>query len=274
MKKIFAAILLIPLLLTSCSSTYFFSVLNTGTPYTEKVDNGDFVFENDSLWIAHCFNGENAPIQITVYNKLDTPLYVDWGKSALIVQDQAVSYAGKASRISISTSSETYHYPFSSSSETQSISIGSIGATPSNVDFIPPRTKVSNATLSLNLSLKDVEKLSYKNAKMGNKHQESIDVKRANFTPEDTPFSFTSYITVYAVPEKPMVFEQDFYISSLIKTNAMSPKNLPGDMSQRGDMFFIEKPANNTGWAILLGATVVAGAAILETKAGNNYYYE
>lgn len=240
MKKTFAALLLVSLLLTSCSSTYFFSKLDSGNPYIQKADNGDFVFENDSLWISHNFNGENAPIQITVYNKLDIPLYVDWGKSALIVQDQAVNYAGNTSHITINTSSQVYHSP-TSGTETRSVGIGSIDGAPSSVDFIPPRTKVSKITVRLNPNTNDLEQLSYTKDKMKDKDNYVISINRANFSAEDTPFSFTSYITVYTVPEKPMVFEQDFYISSLIKTNGMLPQNLPGDLRQRGDMFFVEK---------------------------------
>ena len=68
----------------SCQSTYFFSSLKTTDRYMEKVENGDFLLENDSLWIAYCFKGENAPIRITVFNKMTKPLYVDWAQSALV----------------------------------------------------------------------------------------------------------------------------------------------------------------------------------------------
>lgn len=70
-----------------------------------------------------------------------------------------------------------------------------------------------------------------------------------------------------------MVFEQDFYISSLIKTKSMSPNDLPENIRQRGDMFYIEKPANNTGWAILIGAGIMAGAVVLESKTSDDYVY-
>ena len=47
-------------------------------------------------------------------------------------------------------------------------------------------------------------------------------------------------------------------------------------MSARGDIFYIEKPANNTGWEVLLGASIIAGAAVLNAKTNygsNTYYY-
>ncbi|MDU1889887.1 MAG: hypothetical protein E6767_04290 [Dysgonomonas sp.] len=75
--KNFVCIILSVLFLSSCGSTYFYSTLNTSNEYVEKVDNGDFLLETDSLWIAYCYNGESAPVRITVFNKLDRPLYVD-----------------------------------------------------------------------------------------------------------------------------------------------------------------------------------------------------
>lgn len=269
MKKLILLAAL-PFLLSSCASTYFYSYLNTETPTTTKVENGDFVFENDSLWIAHSFNGENAPIQITVYNKLNVPMYVDWGRSALIIQDQAISYEGNVMRFEGSANTYLNSPDRAISDMTGMMSL------PSNVSFIPPRTKVSNSNLNLNFGLQSIIRQPYRDAHMGNKLGEKRSVKRSDFSAEDAPFKFTSYVTIYTSPDKPQSYEQDFYIASLIKTNAIAPRELPGDMSTRGDMFYIEKPANNTGWEVLLGASIIAGAAVLNAKTNygsNTYYY-
>ncbi|TFD97457.1 hypothetical protein E2605_07250 [Dysgonomonas capnocytophagoides] len=269
MKKLILLATL-PFLLSSCASTYFYSYLNTETPTTTKVENGDFVFENDSLWIAHSFNGENAPIQITVYNKLNVPMYVDWGRSALIIQDQAISYIGNVMQFQGSSNTYTNGYDRAISDISGKMSL------PSNVTFIPPKTKVSNSNLNLNFGIESMNRQPYRSTYMGNKLSERKTVKRADFSPQEAPFKFTSYVTIYTIPDKPQSYEQDFYISSLIKTNAISPKNLPGDMSARGDIFYIEKPANNTGWEVLLGASIIAGAAVLNAKTNygsNTYYY-
>lgn len=265
MKKLFL-LTLIPFILSSCASTYFFSFLNTESPQTNKIENGDFVYENDTLWIAHSFNGENAPINITVYNKLNVPIYVDWGRSALIIQDQAISFMGNVAHFE--GNSTVYPDGYNAYSDIT----GKLNM-PNSTTFIPPRTKVSNSNLSLNFGLQSMEKQPYRSASMGNKYNEKTSVKRADYTSENAPFKFTSYLTVYVDPNKPTSYEQDFYVSSLIKTNAISPKELPGDMSQRGDIFYIEKPADNTGWAVLVGATIIAGAAVLDAKTGDKYVY-
>lgn len=270
MKKL-SLLILLPFLLQSCASTFFYSYLNTESPATKKVENGDFIFENDTLWIAHSFNGRNAPIQITVYNKLNTPIYVDWGRSALIVQDQAVSYVGDV--MNFEGSSNIYRNGIDRAVG----DISGVMSLPTNVTFIPPRTKVSNSSLSLNFGLESMMNQPYRKASMGNALNEKRSIKRADFSAQEAPFKFTSYVTIYTTPDKPQAYEQDFYISSLIKTSSISPKNLPGDMATRGDVFYIEKPADNTGWEILLGATIIAGAAALNANSGhhsNTYYYE
>lgn len=267
MKKYFG-IAILSIFLISCSSTYFYSKLKTETPEIFQVDNGDFVFENDSLWIAHSFNGEDAPILITVYNKMDKPLYVDWGKSALIVQDEATTYHKNVGQINSSANTTSYDYGYVSDS--YSDIQGSISY-PDNISFIPPRTKVSKSSLRLNLDIRDMEEI-YQTDSIKQKNR-SKSVKRVEFTPENSPLRFTSYLTVYTQPNSPMVFEQDFYMSVLTKAKGLSPKDLPKESMQRGDLFYVVKPADNTAVGVLLGITIIAGATYLDVKTSNNNTY-
>ena len=92
---VFAALLLG---LSACSS-YYYSMLNSNDPVGEKNERGDFVQENDTVRISYRFWGENAPVTITIYNKLDEPLYVDWGRSALIIDDVATTYDPKVASV-------------------------------------------------------------------------------------------------------------------------------------------------------------------------------
>lgn len=259
-KNIFILLGLILSFFTSCSSTYFYSTINSSDLYSQKVDNGDFLFENDSLWIAYCFKGESAPIQITVYNKMDEPLYVDWQRSALIIDDQAISYGGKEINASI----------FSNSNETN---VGLMAEIPHGVSFIPPKTKVSNSTLRLSVGFEDINKKAFKNMHLGVNKGEPVKVKGIRFTPENTPLSFTSYLTLYTENKRKMVYEQDFYIANLLKTN-VAPNNLPTSMADRGDLFYTIKPADNTFWGILLGTTVIAGAVAIDAAVGSNCCYD
>ncbi|HMM01521.1 MULTISPECIES: hypothetical protein [unclassified Dysgonomonas] len=267
--------ILILLTATSCSSTYFFSTLNTNNEYVEKVDNGDFLLETDSLWIAYCFKGESAPIQITVFNKLSVPLYVDWLRSALILDGTAYSYA--KDKLNFSGNAEVFMDNYNlSPDKTYSFADGSFAGdieSPQNISFIPPKTMISYIPLRLNMNFDKLDKKLYRNSYLGDKDSNAIKVKRIDYSESDSPLHFESYLTVYARPEHPMTFQQSFYMSNLIKTQSIKPSNLPGDMAERGDFFYIEKPANNTFWEILLGTTLVVGAVAIEVAVDANTRY-
>src|SRR5688500_275491 len=88
MRPITLVILLVPLFLTSCLR-YQFDTISSNLKENEM---NNHVLENDTLIIKHAFQGENCPVQISIQNKLDVPLFVDWKRSAVIINDQSYSY--------------------------------------------------------------------------------------------------------------------------------------------------------------------------------------
>lgn len=274
MKHIIYSAISLLILLSSCSSTFFYSTLNTPNEYVEKVDNGDFLLETDSLWIAYCFKGESAPIQITVFNKLNKPLYIDWQRSALIINNTAYSYS--SNEINFSETNQAFIYNYQThAGEGYSYSNEGFGRSvnmPHYTTFIPPRTMVSHIPLRLDLNFENINNKSFKSTYMGDKNHDAIKVKRISFDEYDSPLQFRSYLTIYANPDKPMTFEQSFYMSHLIKTNSINPKNLPADMADRGDFFYLEKPANTTALEIILGTTLVVGAVVLDVAIDSDRY--
>lgn len=257
-------LLILPVVLglASCQSTYFFSSLKTTDPYMEKVDNGDFLLENDSLWIAYCFKGENAPIQVTVFNKMNKPLYINWERSGVVINDVAYSYAGEQSAYS-----EEMFDLSGDPSTSSNYDITEVFASQTrNEHFttISPNKMVSRNVLRLNVSFDNVNKKLYKDQNMGDKNGDVEKVKSANFSVEDSPLIFTSYLTTYTNESNPLVYKQDFYISNLIKSKSIKPKDLPSSMADRGDIFYVEKPANNSFWEGLFGVTIIAGAVVLD----------
>ncbi|MDR2950880.1 MAG: hypothetical protein LBV71_16960 [Prevotella sp.] len=254
MKQIFC-ILVIAMLFPACSSTFFYSTLNTPNEYVEKVDNGDFLLETDSLWIAYCFKGGGGPVQITVFNKSDKPLYVDWKRSALIIDNVAMTYAGE--KIDYSGDWDTFY-----SNQTYSWGgFDSQAVLPKGVSFVPPQTMISETPLSLNPNFEHINNKSYRDSRIGNTQNIAVKVKRLDFEQGNSPLAFKSYLTVYFQSDRPLVYEQDFYLETLLKTNAIKPLELAGGMAERGDFFYVEKPANNTALYTTLG--IVAGAGLI-----------
>ncbi|MFT4221536.1 hypothetical protein [Dysgonomonas sp.] len=242
---------------TSCSSTYFFATLDTSNEYVEKVENGDFLLETDSLWIAYCFKGENAPVQITAFNKTDKPLYIDWSRSALIIDNMAITYVGEK----LNYSEEWFN---SESVSGRNVSV----AVSDNITFIPPQSMVSEIPLYLSSNFEQIDKKDYRNAYIGNRFSQSMPVKRIDFEESATPLKFRSYLTIYAQPEKPMVFTQDFYLKNLIKTSGLHPNDLANNMADRGDFFYTIKPANNSILYTTLAIIGVTGLVIVGAVYG------
>lgn len=269
MKKGLINILLVAsiLITPSCTATYFYSSLNVEETDVEKVDNGDFFFENDSVWIAHSFKGEDAPIQITVFNKLDIPLYVDWSKSALILDNIPYPYS-KNESYQLEISEKTGYYS-KTTTTSNTISRGK------HVSFIPPKTMVTHQTLRLSAKFDEINDNKYQKAKMLSQNQQMMDVKYMNFEHHNTPLRFGSYITVYTAPENAQAYRSNFYVTRVIKTKA-KPDKLPNDMADRGDMFYQCVRPDNSGWYVLGTVGVVVGATavdILIHKDDDSYYY-
>lgn len=269
MKKLALTLASMALMMSSCSSTYFYSTLETTNYDVEKVENGDFLYENDSLWIAHCFKGEDAPIQITVFNKLDVPLYVDWNRSALILNNVAHSYVTGNTQIISSTESTTYHYPWGTS-DTRSTTQGTM-ITPKNVSMIPPQTMITEKTLRLAAQFDEIAKNKYTKGKLGTKDGMVAPIDRIKFEQDNTPVRFGSYVSVYTKPEDLTGYRMDFYVTNLIKTK-VSPNDLPNDMADRGDTFYQHIRPNNTGWEILAGTAIMAGAVAVEVLVHKEEY--
>lgn len=252
----------IAMLSTSCTSTYFYSTLETINYDVGKVENGDFLYENDSLWIAHCFKGEDAPIQITVFNKTNIPLYVDWSKSALILNSVAHSYAGEQTQFSTSSESTTFHNPYWGTSHTYTNTDASIQM-PQHVNVIPPQTMITKSTLRLSAQFDEIKKSEYTQGKLANKDGMIANIGRVSYDLDNTPLRFGSYISIYTKPDEIRSYTTDFYVNNLIKTK-VSPKQLPADMAERGDTFYQHKRPNNTGWEILGATAIIAGAVAVE----------
>ncbi len=97
---VFAALLLG---LSACSS-YYYSMLNSNDPVGRRMREV-ILCRKTIRYVSLIVLGENAPVTITIYNKLNEPLYVDWGRSALIIDDVATTYDPKVASVRRGSSS-------------------------------------------------------------------------------------------------------------------------------------------------------------------------
>lgn len=274
MKRILFVLSVVALFSLSSCSSYYYSVLESNDTIGEKNGNRDFVIENDSVFISYCFYGEDAPISITVYNKMDEPLFVDWQRSALIIDDVATSYYQEKAPIQGQTESsysgDAYRWN-RNYSITDGYSAGSFAgeiALPKGVSFIPPKSKVESTPLRLsNFPFDQIPKDQYTRQKFAKSNSSVVTVRVKKFTEEDTPLAFRSYLSLYTVDQdngkrKYSTFESSFYVSQLIKTGNVSPASFDAGKKQAGDFFYVHN-VKGADAGLIVGAVAIGAAGIV-----------
>ena len=120
---------------SSCSHYQYATLSAENIPKDDKKN--EFVAESDTLCIVYNFNGKKGPVSITIFNKSDMPLQVDWKKSALIVDDKPIAYYQPDWNINGSIST-TPGILTTSSSTLQANVTGREG-----LEFLPPHSFIS-----------------------------------------------------------------------------------------------------------------------------------
>lgn len=79
------------LVLCGCGSTYRLQYAEVNSPNLKLQEEG-FIYTNDSIKIMYSFWGNRGPIQVSIYNEMNTPVYIDWNRSSLIMNEMKLSY--------------------------------------------------------------------------------------------------------------------------------------------------------------------------------------
>ncbi len=259
--------------LSSCSSTYYYSTLSSNDEGINRDNLGSFIFNTDTIQITYSFNGQDGPIQIGVLNKLDMPMYVDWSRSAIIINDVATSYKGQKSHITTETTSQTFSigvFPYTDISTTKATTTG-YEYNPEQVSFIPPKRKINHCSLWLsNLNFSNIDKKEYNNNVVLDAHNQTRSVKALDFSEDNTPLFFESYLTIFLEDGSTYAITQSFYIANLIRAKGIAPSNLEKGLAQRNDFMFTVIQANNSGWEALAIGGIIVGTTILDATL-NSY---
>jgi hypothetical protein len=257
MKRLFLpAILLLSLFLVSCSKYQINILSSTNSVKDEKT--GIFTTENDSVKITYSFNGEKAPVSIHIYNKLNKPIFVDWNRSAAVVDGKAISYTNKDVVINAGLSAVTDTYKFSNNRNAllagdvsySSGSISGLATLPQNTTFLPPHSETENVLLNIRQKPILYAHTSLKADETGftdGYTLKKVKVQSANFSKNNSPLVFRSFLTLYTIDNnvvKPMAFEHEFYVSKLISTTH-NPLLFEEYSSPRGDFFISSNEGNS-----------------------------
>ena len=260
-------IILATLLFSSCSTTYYYSKLSTNNNHISRTSESDFVAENDTLYIIYSFFGENAPINIGVYNKINQPIYVDWSQSALVM--------GNVAETQVPQNLAKNRFRNSHILYEEDVVI------PQNVEVVSPQTQVDYTSYNLEyFPFESISKEHYQKQPFARINKpDLVDVNAAKFNEGESPLRFQSYITVYTFDpdthkSNRMTFKQSFYLSDLMKTNgSVSPKDVADYQEKKGDFFFVKHQKESTFASVLVGVVLIGGAVALEVVSYSDEYY-
>jgi len=135
MKRILFALILF----SSCSPTHICITKSDSDITKDSV----YVYENDTIRITYDFWQPKNQMKLSIYNKLSTPLFIDWKNSSFIVNDNAHPYWQDL------TSSQGAYAGDHLTGRSKGVSIHE-----DRVSFIPSHAKITKTTKGLVIQFK------------------------------------------------------------------------------------------------------------------------
>lgn len=229
MKYLF--LLWVIFLFSSCS-TYYGAIMNTKDTYTLKNENGEFVVEGDSLDVIYNFYGQNAPIAIEVINKMSKPLYIDWSNSGIMIDNVAITYIESSGNSSENNSRIIDFSYFLDNSD--------------DLSYVKPYSRLGKQILELtNFNFRKIDDSHYQNWHTeADSWGENKKYKTIRYVETNSPIYLRTFLTIYEDSQKKedaYYYENDFYMSELIKLKGSSLESVAAFQQERGDFFFVKE---------------------------------
>lgn len=208
-------------------------------------------------------------MNITVFNKLSVPLYVDWRKSSVIIRQQRFPLWIDQAEINAYTQGTTVQWtqwtntvPPTTVSTTSSVTTGTITRSESS-SFIPPDSYIAMTPVKLR---QEVFKLDRKNAtriRINSAASVQANGYAYEFEKENSPLAFKSFL-VLSTDERflsPQYITHEFWVSDIMETE-ITPNTYPLSENQ-----FITRKTGDAGTAAVVLVSATGVAAILAVLA-------
>ncbi|QKZ11334.1 hypothetical protein [Spirosoma sp. KUDC1026] len=206
--KTFFLLALCLLALAACSPQAQLVTLRGNNVQT--VPDKGLVLDNDTLTLTYDFSSSRGLMHITLVNKLQQPLYVDWKRSSFIIGQNKLDYWYDVANVNLSGS-------FAGSGLYRRYSTGSLSGTITKEDavgFIPPNTKIEKKDFVVvpqgNLLLKGQPEITHQNSKADPGKKQPIVVSIFNYSEEKSPLTFRNYLTLSTDKD----FKNEFHIDT------------------------------------------------------------
>ena len=211
---------------SSCYTVQYYKVNSTSIPPNEQ---GELFYENDTLKIVYHFNGSQGPLKITVFNKFNEPIEINWRKSVLVLNREVVGTFQPSPSLNGS---------FTRVNRTQSSDIQAEINMESEKQYLPPGSSVTRNSLQLindKFPRQSFDSTSYE--KISNSSGSySVRAKKLHFSDDNSPSNFRIHLS-FVAGTKEFYIDQPFFISELWQSR-FSPAQLPVELQNRANMFY------------------------------------
>lgn len=243
---------------TGCS-TFQYAALDSDL---QKNENNAFVNENDTVKILYTFNGQDCPVNIQVYNKFSKPIYIDWSKSAVILNGERISYWMDQSQLVASSTGHTYRWTKNASTTSSDID-GTIYRD-EKISFIPPKSFMEMSRIQLHSAFFKISKNDSLQTEYFATSQGSDKRIRHIFNQNNTPLSFRSYLTLSTSDDftSESNYDNHFWVSSVAKSS-YNPNAL---INKPANQFYMQKAS--VAGKILSWTAAIAAIALLAIYGG------
>jgi hypothetical protein len=206
MKTKILSLLIVALLMTSCTS-YFYQVYQVAPSSDIKTKNGLLVYEDNNCQISYNFWGEKGNIGFNFYNKSENDLYLNLSESYFIMNGVAYDYYKDRTFTSEGGSAiyrTTYYGLIGATSTTKT----SVAQKEKAIIGIPPKaSKNISEYLITNDILRTCDLFVMPQKK---------NIKTVTYTKENSPLIFSNRLVYFIEGAlKPMMFSNEFFVSEL-----------------------------------------------------------
>ena len=221
MKKlsIFPLAILLLLLFSSCE-IYQIVTLSGDLPQNDKFQ---FYNENSEVKVVYSFSGQGGPIHLDVFNKKDKPLYIDWSKCALIINDQ--SYTLWTDEATIKGGALEFKVNPNNSVKSITAFEGTISKQ-EKVTFIPPETMIVRDSYLVYSTIIDNSGRPYQKISLFTEKAEYNEhsARKYVYSREDTPLKFKIFLMLSDREDfsNPIQLTGKFWASDLVNTGVKS----------------------------------------------------
>ncbi|WP_422005044.1 hypothetical protein [Roseivirga pacifica] len=243
MRQLLYLTLALAILFTGCSKHQYFT-FSSDLP---KTSNDLYYYESDSLKIEYNFTSSSS-IEVTVHNKSDNPILINWEKSSIIFNNESLAMANGDLNFKGSGSSLELFEDVTYSDFHGTIKGGK------NQTFLPPQAFVANTFNKVPLGYQkrlkremDFEKMYFPDAV----------VKKYSFDKSQPLAKLKSYLYIENPDESAFNVSHDFWVSEILETNNGKLK--------LGQNHLKQSKVTTTG--AILGTTGVVGLLVVAAAA-------